>query len=47
MDGLIKSFALAIVLLFAAGFAQARIPEGWPFVDFNGAVRDAACVKTR
>jgi thioredoxin-related protein len=41
MDGLIRSLTLAIVLLLAAGFVQARIPEGWPFIDFNDAVRDA------
>ncbi len=29
------------MLLLAAGFAQAKIPEGWPFVDFNDAVRES------
>jgi thioredoxin-related protein len=41
MDRLIKSIALAMVLLLAAGYAQAKIPEGWPFLDFNDAVRES------
>src|SRR3979409_62527 len=30
------AFVLAVLLSFAA--AQARVPEGWPFVEFNQAV---------
>ena len=32
---------LAIALLLALGVAQAKVPDGWPFVDFNEAVRVA------
>ena len=38
---MLKSLALAITLLFAAGFAHAKIPEGWPFLDYNTAVSEA------
>ena len=38
---LIKSLALAAVLWLAAGPAQGKIPEGWPFLDYNTAVREA------
>jgi thioredoxin-related protein len=32
---------LICVVLLLAGAAQARVPEGWPFVDYNEAVRIA------
>ena len=41
MNRVIKSFALAIICLLASGMAQAKIPDGWPFVEFNEAVRVA------
>lgn len=41
MNRLIKSFTLALALLFSPGAAQAKAPDGWPFVDFNEAVRAA------
>ena len=37
--GLIRTLGLAI-LLFAAA-AQAKVPEGWPFLEFNEAVETA------
>ncbi len=41
MHALIKSCALAIALCLLPGVAPAKAPDGWPFVDFNEAVRVA------
>jgi thioredoxin-related protein len=37
----LKSIALALVCLLAAHAATAKAPDGWPFVEFNEAVRTA------
>ena len=39
MNSFLKLIVLAVVML--AGAAQARVPEGWPFVEYNEAVRIA------
>jgi thioredoxin-related protein len=36
---LIGRFSLSLAFLVVAGSAQAKIPEGWPFVEFNEAVK--------
>jgi len=41
MNSLIKFFTLAIALSLPAAIAQAKTPDGWPFVDYNEAVRVA------
>lgn len=33
--------ALMVAFLLAQGAAQAKVPDGWPFVDYNEAVREA------
>jgi thioredoxin-related protein len=38
MKGLTASIALVAGILLPSLVAQAKIPEGWPFVDFNEAV---------
>jgi thioredoxin-related protein len=41
MKRVVRSFALATMCLLASGVAQAKIPDGWPFIEFNEAVRVA------
>jgi thioredoxin-related protein len=41
MNRVVKSFAFATMFLLASGVAQAKIPDGWPFIEFNEAVRVA------
>jgi thioredoxin-related protein len=41
MRTLVRVFLLAIVVQFAPAAAQASQPEGWPFEEFNQAVRTA------
>jgi thioredoxin-related protein len=41
MRALIKIAALAFVLALAPAASHAKAPEGWPFVEFNEAVRVA------
>lgn len=41
MNRLVSIFALAIFVQFASPAAQAKPPEGWPFVEYNDAVRMA------
>jgi thioredoxin-related protein len=41
MHALIKSCALAAALWLLPGVAPAKVPDGWPFVEFNEAVRVA------
>ena len=41
MQTLTKLVVLACVLLLAPAVSQAKAPEGWPFVEFNEAVRVA------
>ncbi len=36
-----RSIWIGAVLVFLAGAAQAKIPDGWSFIDFNAAVRVA------
>ena len=35
------TFALALVVLLSAATTRAKIPDGWPFLDFNEAVKVA------
>jgi thioredoxin-related protein len=39
MNKVIASIALAVALLLADTTAQAKVPDGWPFVEFNEAVQ--------
>ena len=32
---------LLLLLALSAGMAQARVPDGWPFLEYNEAVRVA------
>jgi len=41
MNALVRSVALAIVVQLAPAAAQAKPPEGWPFIEFNQALRTA------
>jgi thioredoxin-related protein len=41
MQSLSKIALLAFVLAFAPSVSQAKTPQGWPFVEFNEAVRVA------
>lgn len=41
MSRVIRSYALAAMVLLASGAAQAKIPDGWSFVEFNEAVKVA------
>lgn len=38
---LVWTFALALAVLLPAATAQAKIPDGWPFLEFNEAVKVA------
>jgi thioredoxin-related protein len=41
MHRLMRSITLALVLALSSAVAQAKIPDGWAFVDYNEAVRTA------
>jgi thioredoxin-related protein len=41
MSKLVKFFVLAIAVQFAPSVAQAKPPEGWPFIEFNQALSTA------
>ena len=41
MRRLMRSITLALILALSSAVAHATIPEGWPFVDYNEAVRVA------
>ena len=41
MRRLKRSIALALILALSSAVAHAKIPDGWPFVDYNEAVRIA------
>jgi len=41
MNRAVKSVALAGLCLLLSGVAQGKIPDGWPFIEFNEAVRVA------
>jgi thioredoxin-related protein len=41
MGALFKSALVAIILQMAPAAAQAKPPEGWPFIEFNQALRTA------
>jgi thioredoxin-related protein len=39
VERFVASLVLGLAVLLSAAGAQARIPDGWPFLDFNEAVR--------
>ena len=39
LSGLVRALGLAVLL--SAAVAHAKVPEGWPFLDFNEAVKTA------
>ena len=41
MSRLVATLALALSILLPAANARAKIPDGWPFLDFNEAVKVA------
>jgi thioredoxin-related protein len=44
MNTLVRFLVLAIVVQLAPAIAHANAPEGWPFIEFNQAVRKAKLV---